>query len=274
MHTPELSKRECAGVVVWVDEHLLARMGILVGFSERTGGVSRPPFASLNLSAEQGDEPVDVDENRSRLLEAVGLERVRGSLTLADQVHGDRIEVIDERSVGSGAYDAGKRAPVPSTDALVTSLSDVPLMVLVADCVPVVLVSAGRTPAIAVVHAGWRGALAGIARRAAIVLAEHSGITPAEVLGYIGPHIGPCHYSVDAERLSRFMDVFGKIARADGGLDLGAVVLRDLVRAGVPERNVFRTHDRTAHDTGRFFSYRAEGVTGRQAALAAVVAGM
>jgi copper oxidase (laccase) domain-containing protein len=96
-------------------------------------------------------------------------------------------------------------------------------------------------------------------------------VRTADILAYVGPHIGSCHYGVDAERLSRFVDSFGNIAAARGGLDLGAVVSESLREVGVPEGNLVASTVCTAETTDRFFSFRAEGVTGRHAALAVIL---
>jgi YfiH family protein len=239
----------------------------LVAFSERLGGVSAPPFGPLNLAAHVGDDPEAVDENRSRLLRAVGLGSVRACLTMADQVHGDRIAVVDAAHAGAGAFANHGMPPIAATDAIVTAETDVPLALCFADCVPVVLTAPGGE--VAVAHAGWRGALAGIAGATARKLAEVAACAPCELTAYIGPHIAACHYEVDAELMSRFCTTFGAVARADsGGLDLDACVTASLVDTGVALGSIVRLGTCTAEATDRFYSHRAEdGRTGRHVAL-------
>ncbi len=258
-------------VPVWADQSLERDAGVVIAFSERGGGVSDPPFASLNLAAHVGDDPAAVDENRSRLLGALGLEDFRDRLTMAEQVHGDRIALVDAGSAGSGARAMGARRPLAGTDAVMTVEPGVPLLLCFADCVPVILVAPG--PAIAVVHAGWRGALGSLAGTAVSELASVAGCEVAEVAAYIGAHVRACHYQVGAEIMSQFVNAFGTLARASsGGLDLDAVVSASLERAGVAPCNIARLGTCTAETTDRFFSYRAEnGRTGRHAALACIV---
>ena len=254
------------GVTVHVTRRLADESGILVAFSERTGGVSAAPYVSLDLAGHAGDDPVAVDENRSRLFGALDIVGLRERLVTAEQVHGIRIAQVREADAGSGAGTApGAAPPMPACDALWTQEAGVPLMLLYADCVPVVLVHA-EARAIAVVHAGWRGALEGIVGSAARELAYACG-GPDGLTAFVGPHIGPCCYEVDPVIMSQFTNRFATLSRASDRLDLAAVVSEDLVRAGVAEERQWHLGICTAHNTEHFYSYRAEGRTGRHAAL-------
>jgi len=266
---PELTRHAVGGVAFWRDDELHADTGITVAFSERTGGLSEPPFASLNLAAHVGDDPLVVDANRARLLDVLCLSSMRARLTCAQQVHGSQAVEVDKRVAGSGGTARpGSRPPVSGADALATTLRDTPLMLFFADCVPVVLVQPDSR-AIAVVHAGWRGALAGIVGDAARFLSRMTG--DAHTLAYVGPHVGECCYEVGAELMSQFNNKFVTLTPADGRLDLGAAVAEDLVRAGVPMESQTRLGMCTADNIDRFFSYRAEnGLTGRHCAVAAI----
>jgi len=97
-------------------------------------------------------------------------------VTTAEQVHGHSVALVGDAEAGSGAWAEGRRTPIPDTDALVTLEIGVPLMLMFADCVPVVLVSLARGHyGVAVVHAGWRGALEGVPGAAARALAHATG---------------------------------------------------------------------------------------------------
>ena len=254
------------------DDSLLARLGIIVAFTERTGGRSKPPYASLNLASHVGDDPVCVDENRSMLLHALGIERLRDRLTVPEQVHGVAVRLVDAATAGAGAFAAAQgAAPVPGTDALVTREWDVPLMLCFADCVPVVLVAPAPVRTIAVVHAGWKGALARLPGVAARRVASEAGCRTADLIAYVGPYIGPDRYQVGAERVSQFVNSFGSIAAARDRLDLGVIVSQTLCEVGVPPSSQVVSGLHTAGSTDRFFSYREEGVTGRHAAVACIV---
>jgi len=191
---------------------------------------------------------------------------------LGEQVHGARVARVFESDAGRGARAVDlTHGPLKATDGLATSTAGLPLLLCFADCVPVVLVAPG--PAVAVVHAGWRGALSGIVARGAEVLAQQCVCDPADLAAYVGPHIGACHYEVGYEILSQFVNTYGTVARAEsGGLDLGAVVAETLVDAGVPTCRTAVLGVCTAEQTERFYSYRAEGGhTGRHGALACVL---
>jgi len=259
------------GVRVWRDRALQAEKGVIVAFSERTGGVSESPFDSLNLAAHVGDSPAAVDENRLRLLHALDLSETRGSLVTAEQVHGDAISIVGAGEKGRGAFASRGQGPLLATDALITRVPSVPLLLCFADCVPVVLVAPG--PVVAVVHAGWRGALASLPGRAVERLASVSGAEARRIVAYVGPHVRACHYEVNDHVMSQFVNTFGTLARADsGGLDLEATVTASLTDAGVLQCNIARLGTCTAEATDRFFSFRAErGHTGRHSALACIL---
>lgn len=270
------------GVRYLTDPALFARAGIRVAFSSRTGGVSAPPYDSLNLAGHVGDDAEAVDENRLRFLGALGLSGLRERLVTAEQVHGEAVAVVDDADAGRGAFAAlapdapappapaaPARPPVPATDALITATPDLPLLMLFADCVPVVLVSEAPR-AVAVVHAGWRGALASLPGTAATALAGHAGVAPSEITAHIGPHIGACCYEVDATLLSRFANTFDTIAAVDGRLDLAAAVTESLMRAGVREEAIVSAGACTLDHAEEYFSYRASATTGRHGALAVI----
>ena len=269
-HQPKLERCEVGGIAFWTDTALVRDLGVRVAFSERCGGTSVAPYASLNLAAHVDDAPQAVDANRSALLGALGLGELRARLTMAEQTHGEAIVVVDDSNAGSGAYAASGRAPLPATDALLTTLRGTPLALCFADCVPIVLVAPG--PGVAVVHAGWKGALASLPGQAVARLAETAGCGPQQIVAYMGAHVRDCHYAVDETILSQFVNTFGTFARADsGGLDLDAIVSASLDLAGVAQCNIVRLGVCSAEATGRFYSYRAEaGVTGRHAALACI----
>jgi hypothetical protein len=268
--SPILQRVEIAGCVYWTDL-ALRESGVAIAFSERTGGVSQPPYASLNFAGHVGDDLSAVDENRARFMEAVGVGRLRDRLTMGRSAQADRIAIVGPVEAGSGAFVTCGRPPIDGVDALITAERQVPLLQSYADCVPILLVAPG--PVIAFVHAGWRGALAGLPGKTALRLASYSGAPAAATRAYIGAHIRACHYEVDATLLSQFVNAFGTFARAEsGGLDLDAVVSASLISAGVARCNIARLGTCTAEATDRFFSYRAEGgVTGRHAALACIL---
>lgn len=266
---PRLQRADRSGVTVLTDQGLMSSSGILVAFTERTGGVSESPFDSLNLAAHVGDDPDRVDENRAILMHALGMDELRSRIVSAEQVHGVETACVDASHVGSGAF-AGGALPVAGTDALVTGAVGVPLLMLYADCVPVVLVAREPRPTIAVVHSGWRGTLDGVVRGAIEEVARLSGTSPEAIYGYVGPHIGPCCYQVDDTLISQFRNRFDTITAVDGRLDLEAAVIESMELSGMRRANIAPAGLCTRDLTDRFFSYRAHRITGRHGALAVI----
>jgi YfiH family protein len=246
------------------------RTGIVVAFSERTGGLSTTPYASLNLAAHVGDRSAAVDENRARFMTALGVGELRERLVTAEQVHGAHVALVDETDIGRGAWASGGPGPVEQTDGLVTCSRDVPLMLFFADCVPIVLVAmAQNTAAVGVVHAGWRGAHNRVAAAGVRAISQAAGCDPCNVLAYVGPHICASDYEVGPEVLSQFDERFATVSRAgSGALDLGAAVSASLLESGVSMSAQCSIDACTAEHKDQFYSHRAEGVTGRHAAFA------
>ncbi|MRS12500.1 MAG: laccase domain-containing protein [Actinobacteria bacterium] len=256
------------GVAVHTVPSIFEACGVGVAFSERTGGVSVGPYASLDLAGHVGDDPESVDRNRDLLFESVGIALLRDVLTTAEQVHGTQVAEVTRDVAGCGALVEGGRSPLKGVDTLWTRERGIPLMLMYADCVPVVLVRPS-VPAAAVVHAGWRGLAGGVVRAAADAMGGLGG--EDDLIAFVGPHIGACCYEVGRDVVSHFESRFATIAAASFHLDLGAVVTQELVRSGVPEGRQCHLGICTAHNTDRFFSHRAEGQTGRHGALAVIL---
>lgn len=248
------------GVALDTDPSTVAS-GVTFCFTERTGGVSTGPFSSLNLGFKGGDDPDRVRENRRRVLVAMGAGDLLAGLVVPNQVHGDTVAVVrDGEDELPACIDEG-------ADAVVCTAHDRAVMLLFADCAPVVLVA---PRGFAVVHSGWRGTLAGIAGKAAGVLAREAGCGAGELAAYIGPHISREAYEVSMELAETFEGRFGPTARCgERHLDLGACIAASLGEAGLEASRIVDSGLCTASLTGRFFSHRAEhGNTGRHAAVA------
>ena len=179
----------------------------------------------------------------------------------ATQVHGSRVVVVSETPARRGVVDAGE------CDEVVTALPGVGLAVQTADCVPVLLAA---DEAVAAVHAGWRGASAGVAGRAAeAFLALVSRRDSARA--WIGPAIGPCCYEVGPEVAGRFAPRFSRPSSGDRFLlDLPGVVRRQLEEAGIRPESIMEPGGCTMCGGERYASYRRDGEkAGRMIALIA-----
>jgi len=235
------------------------RDGVCAAFPSREGGVSPPPFDSLDLGLSVGDEAVNVLENRRRLCAVLGLEHDR--LVIPGQVHGTALRWVTGAEVGRGARD--RESVIHDHDGLLCATSEVVLAISYADCVPVVIVAAGDDgPAFAAVHAGWRGMLAGIVGAAAAELGRHGRLLGAVV----GPSIGPCCFAVDEGLRRRFLARFPGSA-GDATVDLWRCARDELESGGVPPDAIAVAGLCTACDS-RFFSHRRDhGATGRHLAM-------
>jgi len=224
--------------------------GYVVAFTTRVGGVSGGPYASLNLGRKSGDDVERVDENRRIACEVIGADVEK--LALNYQVHSNRAL----RAV------AGMRSE--HADGLWTAEPGLPILAMSADCLPIVLArSNAATPAVAVLHAGWRGLLAGIVETGAAALGDGT------LAAAVGPAIGPCCYEVGEEVAAPFRERFGIDVVHEGRLDLWTSAERALRAAGVERIDRF---DRcTACEPETFFSHRRDaGRTGRQGVIAYV----
>jgi polyphenol oxidase len=207
-----------------------------VVFSTRVGGVSEGAYESLNLGRMTGDDVERVDENRRLLCAEVGA--VPERLALNRQIH----STLVHRAVAGARGEPG--------DGLWTDESELPVLAMTADCLPIALARAnGSAPAVAVLHVGWRGLLAGIVA---------AGV---ETLGHaqacIGPAIGPCCYEVGPEVAKPFAATYGHDVVQGRNLDLWSAAERALNAAGV--EHVERVDLCTACNPGLFFSHRRTG---------------
>lgn len=250
----------------WVGEHIGWRRGpARVLLTTRRGGVSRAPWASLNLGAQVDDDPAAVDANRARVAAVAGLEwkQVRH----ARQVHG--AVVSGGRAAGSGGLAARSGGPAAepggaladdAADGQVVGNRGTGALVLVADCLPIALAT---DDAVAVLHGGWRGLDAGIVTEGVRVLRQTGA--GGDIASVLGPCARACCYEVGEEVHDRFAGFDAR--RGERNLDLAAVARHQLEQVGVD----------TIDDCGLctmcrpdlFFSHRRDaGRTGRQAALA------
>ena len=212
-----------------LESSLLSRMpGVRHGFFTRTGGVSEGVYASLNVGLGSGDDPGRVMQNRRRAAEAFDLPVT--ALSNCYQVHSADVVTIDAPITGA-----------PRADGVITRAPGVLCAALAADCAPV-LIADPQVRVVAAVHAGWRGALAGVVESAVEAMAA-LGATPSRMLAAVGPCIGPGSYEVGLEFLDAFVTAETANARFFAAgvapekrlFDLPAFVLARLAAAGVSQ---------------------------------------
>jgi hypothetical protein len=228
---------------------------VRAAFTLRAGGVSAPPYASLNVGAHVGDAPAAVAENRRRVSAALQL---AGQPSWLEQVHGTAVADLD-RLPGGRAERAA--------DAAVAREPQRVCVMQVADCLPV-LFAARDGSAIGAAHAGWRGLAAGVLE-ATIASLE---VAPHALLAWLGPCIGPAHFEVGSEVREVFVThdaaaarYFSANPRGRWQCDLPSLARARLRAAGV--QALFGGEWCTYADAARFYSYRRDGQCGRMAAL-------
>jgi len=230
-------------------------------FCTRTGGVSEGPFSSLNTSFSVNDREENVRLNLSLIADSFSIPGDR--LVLMDQVHGDRVAVLDDGCPPPGS--------IPACDGMITDRPGVALGVRTADCVPLLFTDPVRR-VIGVAHAGWRGTALGIGSRTVGLFERRFASRAEDILVAIGPAIGVCCYQVDTPVWAAFSsrrgsDRFFHPCRKRGRwmLDLAMANLIELTERGVPAGNISSAGHCTACRREVFFSYRANlGFTGTQ----------
>lgn len=254
----------------WEESTLLADGGLRHGVTGRSGGVSEGPFLSLNLGLHVEDRTQDVLENRRRLCALLGCDLQQ--LTTAGQTHEDHIVAVGPTEIGRGAGSYGDA--FPHTDALMTNIPGVPLMMCIADCVPVILFDPVKRVC-AVVHDGWRGTAQWLAAKTVLAMQLAYGSKPKDILAYIGPSISKAHFEVSEDTAMTFRHLgpaYGECAVQHEGtwrVDLWRANHLLLTDAGLIPEHIETTESCVFDCADRFFSYRRDGGhTGRMGAFA------
>lgn len=241
---------------------LMAANGVNAVFSERHGGTSSAPFHSLNMGFDLGDDDNNVQQNIQKLCRYSEMAEPHR----CKQVHGDEILWCE----GEG------RAHDESADALMTMSAGCSVAVRTADCVPILLAHP-QTSMVAAVHAGWRGTVAQIVRKACITM-QRQGAIIGEILASIGPAIGPCCFEIDHVTWQRlYPDRTAPIKKPAGEIfhaDLVAINAQQLLSVGIATANIENLSHCTCCHSERFFSWRRDGnKAGRHLSMISMVAG-
>jgi YfiH family protein len=250
---------EIAPNLVWVQKkkilyfrypRLSLNRNLVHGVFTRHGGLSDPPYESLNTSYTVGDRPEKVTGNLTRIKEVIGAHR----LIFMNQSHGDHILLLRK----------GLHIPcgeIPSADAVITDIPGLAAMVNQADCQAVILFDPTRR-VVANVHCGWRGHVQNILKRTVIRMTDTFGCKASDLLAAIGPSLGPCC----AEFVS-YKEIFPATFQAfmvrENHFDLWSTSRRQLERAGLRKENIEIAGICSRCCTDLFYSYRREGRTGR-----------
>jgi hypothetical protein len=253
--------RDTAGLRYFQFESLLSENLTQAIFSRR-GGVSPPPWNSLNLGGTVGDDSVRVSENENKLLAAIGYSP--NQLSQIRQVHSAHVDLVKKPG--------GRNSVLVQGDAMITNTPGLLMLMRFADCVPILLFDPVKNVA-GIAHAGWKGTLKEVASAAVKEMTKQFGTIPSDLLTGIGPSIGPDHYEIGKDVIEEVKSSFQNnwdqvlITGPDSvKLDLWKANEFYLRKAGVKHIEVAEIC--TACDIEDWYSHRAEnGKTGRFAAV-------
>lgn len=226
--------------------------------STRSGGVSKPPFSSLNLGRNTDDHSDAVAANTLIFCEAIGI--TPEQLLCSAQVHGTEILIGTEPGNHSGY------------DAIITNEPGVFPCIFTADCYPLLLHDPQHHVA-AAIHAGWKGTAGMVAMKTIDTMTKKYGTAPERVIATIGAGISGSHYEVSADIAALFPATCSEAQSASPSgknylLDLGAANFRQLLEAGLKPEHIERLPYCTFQHHELFYSYRRDhGTTGRMAAV-------
>jgi len=245
---------------------------VMNAFTARTGGVSRTPFNNLNLSYNVGDKESRVAVNRKIILDTLNIDY--RTVVTTQQVHKDSIALVRKEDKGKGAFMYSNG--IAQTDALITDIPSIPLLMCYADCVPVFILDPVKK-AIALIHSGRKGTELELTLKTLFKMKKIFKTNPHSCLAAIFPSIGSCCYSItEPNKIDGYWLNEDKYngepiflqSKKGRSLDLKKANHLQLIKAGLQEKNIFINEICTADHPELFFSYRRDkGNTGRMAAI-------
>lgn len=224
-------------------------------FSTKDGGVSLKPYNSLNLAFHVQDEIQNVQNNHTILANALSYNKNR--LIHMKQIHSNIVHTVKDDDF----FDTP-----PTCDALITDKPNTPLMVMVADCSPILFYD-DKQKVIAVAHAGRQGAFKNIIKNVINSFVEDFSSRTDDIHVAIGASIGECCYEVGQEiyKESKELALEYAITKKENSyyLDVSKILQRQLLESGIKKENIELSKECTCCKNDKYFSYRADGVTGR-----------
>ncbi len=235
-------------------------------YTTRSGGVSPAPYHSLNMGLGTDDLPENVIRNREILAEKFSLSP--SQFVFQNQVHGNKVTLVGSAFAGRGFH--SKTTALPDNDAMISNERGICLMVLGADCVPILFYDP-VAKAIGAAHAGWKGTVKLIARHTVEAMQEHFGCKPENILALLGPAMDVENYEVGNEVVEAMYQNIGNydnlaIWNSKSGkyhADTWEANRRVLLQAGLSDRNIHISNLSTAGPENYFFSARRDKETGR-----------
>lgn len=235
-------------------------------FTTRKGGVSNAPYQSLNLGLGTDDNADHVIQNRQLLAQAFGISPMQ--FVFQNQVHGHKVRIIEKNMAGCGLF--SRENAIQENDAMITREKGICLMVLGADCVPILLYDP-VTKAIGAAHAGWKGTVQRIAQKTVETMITHFGCQPSDIQALLGPANDVSRYEVGPEVIDAAKNNIGHIELISrwnektqkhhfDTWEANSIVLQE---SGLRKENIHISHLSTADENHWFYSARRDKETGR-----------
>ena len=251
-------KKDIDSLTVYFFENFFKLKKINHFVSTRVGGFSDHSYQSLNLGFHVEDDPKKVLENRKLLSSTIKIPLE--NFTTANQIHGSDVKIITERLRGKGAFK--QETAIKDTDAMVTNIPNICLVVLVADCVPILFFDPVKK-VIGAAHAGLGGTVKLVAQNVIDVFQKEFNSAVSDIIVGIGPSIGPCCYEVGPEIIAQ-AETFGnkkdyisnESSDGKGYFDLWEANKKQLLQKGVLEKNIEIAKICTHCNPDMFFSRR------------------
>lgn len=241
--------------------------GIAHGFTTRIGGVSPPPFNSMNLGFSRGDDTENVKKNYEIAGDALGMDL--SDMVAFRQVHENNIYIATKKDKGIGFSENRSEY-----DGIITAEENLPIATFHADCVPVFLFDPVRR-VVGVVHAGWRGTVKRVVVNAIDKMTSDFGCSPADILAGIGPCIRDCCYEVGNEVIEKArglteIDISDCVSVKNNKyhIDIAEINRKLLIHFGLLPENITLCNQCTCCNDEIFWSHRkTNGIRGCMAAI-------
>ncbi len=247
---------------------MLGKLPFLVyGIFGRTGGISPPPYDSLNVALSTGDEKENVLHNIKAIKDYLGVDII----VTCQQVHGKKILEIDQKFLKERLSNGSWLINVGEADGMMTALPSVGLMIKVGDCQPVFLIDPVKR-VISNVHCGWRGNIHNIVEEAVKKMIYFYGSSPKDLIATIGPSLGPCCFEFLTYK-DFLPKEFWKYQSRPYYFNFWEITKAQLQRAGLEEQNILISGWCTKCHSEYFFSYRRLKRSGRMGAVIALKEG-
>lgn len=239
------------------------------GVFTRKGGVSKPPFNSMNVGFSSGDSREDVLKNRERIARCMSRGGLLKPMIHVNQVHGKAFAVFKKDADNPLSFDQ-RNGAIFEADGIVTDIEGVFAVIQVADCQAVILYDP-VCKVVANIHSGWRGSILNILGSGVKIMKREFGTDPGNIVAAVSPSLGPCcsefkHYR---EEIPRDLWKY-QLDNHGNHFDFWQMSLDQLAKEGVKPENIELSRVCTPCDSDTFYSYRKEKVTGRFAVVAGI----